>query len=167
VSSRIPTQTTPHIYTALSSFWCPHTRYSSTDGLTAYAVTRRWRQNPFSNTILKNRTMDNFQKDNNCIKIPSLSTISVAGVAIWSQTNFGYTGRHYFRSGNFPRISTAHSVSAIFKCILVAVFCERLEVFTAVTMKNGVFWDVTPCGSCKSRRFGGTKRLLHQGYKHR
>jgi hypothetical protein len=27
----------------------------------------------------------------------------------------------------------------------------RLEVFTAVTMKNGVFWDVTPCGSCKNR----------------
>jgi hypothetical protein len=25
-------------------------------------------------------------------------------------------------------------------------------------MKNGVFWDVTPCGSCKNRRFGG--RLL-------
>jgi aspartyl-tRNA synthetase len=24
---------------------------------------------------------------------------------------------------------------------------ERFEVFTAVTMKNGVFWDVTPCGS--------------------
>jgi hypothetical protein len=23
-------------------------------------------------------------------------------------------------------------------------------------MKNGVFWDVTPCGSCKNRRFGGT-----------
>jgi hypothetical protein len=20
-------------------------------------------------------------------------------------------------------------------------------------MKNGVFWDVTPCGSCKDRRF--------------
>jgi hypothetical protein len=30
------------------------------------------------------------------------------------------------------------------------------EVFTAVTMKNGVFWVVTPCGSCKNRRFGGT-----------
>jgi hypothetical protein len=30
------------------------------------------------------------------------------------------------------------------------------EVFTAVTMKNGVFWDVTPCGSGKNRRFGGT-----------
>jgi hypothetical protein len=24
----------------------------------------------------------------------------------------------------------------------------RFEVFTAVTMKNGVFWVVTPCGSC-------------------
>jgi hypothetical protein len=32
----------------------------------------------------------------------------------------------------------------------------RFEVFTVVTMKNGVFWDVTPCGSCKNRRFGGT-----------
>jgi hypothetical protein len=30
----------------------------------------------------------------------------------------------------------------------------RFEVFTAVTMKNAVFWDVTPYGSCKSRRFG-------------
>jgi hypothetical protein len=29
----------------------------------------------------------------------------------------------------------------------------RFKVFTAVTMKNGVFWDVTPCGSCKIRRF--------------
>jgi hypothetical protein len=28
----------------------------------------------------------------------------------------------------------------------------RFEVFTAVTMKNGVFWVVTPCGSCKNRR---------------
>jgi hypothetical protein len=32
----------------------------------------------------------------------------------------------------------------------------RFEVFMAMTMKNGVFWDVTPCGSCKNRRFGGT-----------
>jgi hypothetical protein len=33
------------------------------------------------------------------------------------------------------------------------------------TMKNGVFWDVTPCISCKNRRFGGTWRFLHQGDK--
>jgi hypothetical protein len=25
-----------------------------------------------------------------------------------------------------------------------------------IVLKNGVFWDVTPCGSCKNRRFGGT-----------
>jgi hypothetical protein len=29
-------------------------------------------------------------------------------------------------------------------------FFFKFEVFTAVTMKNGVFWDVTPCGSCKN-----------------
>jgi hypothetical protein len=34
-------------------------------------------------------------------------------------------------------------------------------------MKNGVFWVVTPCGSCKNRRFGGTWRLLHQGDNNR
>jgi hypothetical protein len=28
----------------------------------------------------------------------------------------------------------------------------RFEVFTAVTMKKGIFWDVTPCSSCKNRR---------------
>jgi hypothetical protein len=26
-------------------------------------------------------------------------------------------------------------------------------------MKNAVFWDVTPCDSCKNRRYGGTWRL--------
>jgi hypothetical protein len=26
----------------------------------------------------------------------------------------------------------------------------RFEVSTAVTMKNAVFWDVTPSGSCKA-----------------
>jgi hypothetical protein len=30
-------------------------------------------------------------------------------------------------------------------------------------MKNAVVWDVTPCGSCKNRRFGRTYRLHHEG----
>jgi hypothetical protein len=34
--------------------------------------------------------------------------------------------------------------------------CVRFEVFTAVTVNNGVFWDVALCDSCKNRRFGGT-----------
>jgi hypothetical protein len=32
----------------------------------------------------------------------------------------------------------------------------------AVTMKNGVSWDVTPRDSCNNRRFGGTYRVHHQ-----
>jgi hypothetical protein len=27
---------------------------------------------------------------------------------------------------------------------------------TCHNLKNGVFWNATPCGSCTSRRFGGT-----------
>jgi hypothetical protein len=34
-------------------------------------------------------------------------------------------------------------------------------------IKYALFWDVTPCGSCKNRYFGGTWRLLHQGDKNR
>jgi hypothetical protein len=34
----------------------------------------------------------------------------------------------------------------------------------AVTMKNGVFWDVTPCGFYKNRHFGGTQRVHYQGF---
>jgi hypothetical protein len=42
----------------------------------------------------------------------------------------------------------------------------RFEVFTAVAMKNGVFWDVTTFGSCKNRSFGGTYSFHHQGDSH-
>jgi hypothetical protein len=43
----------------------------------------------------------------------------------------------------------------------------RFEVFRAVTMKNIVFWDVTPCGSCMNQCFWGTYRFHHQGDKKR
>jgi hypothetical protein len=33
-------------------------------------------------------------------------------------------------------------------------FCYVEDTF--VEKKNGIFWDVTPCGSCKNRRFIGT-----------
>jgi hypothetical protein len=39
------------------------------------------------------------------------------------------------------------------------------EFFTTVTMKNALFWDVTPCGSCKNRCFGGRYCLYDQGDK--
>jgi hypothetical protein len=43
----------------------------------------------------------------------------------------------------------------------------RVEVFTAVIMKNAVFWDVAPCSSWVNRRFGRTYRLHLQGRKSR
>jgi hypothetical protein len=52
---------------------------------------------------------------------------------------------------------------SIIPSTLTGITNVRFEVFMAVTMKNGVFWDVTPCGSCKIRRFGGPWHLLHQG----
>jgi hypothetical protein len=30
-------------------------------------------------------------------------------------------------------------------------YCVRFEIFTVVTMKNAVFWDVMPCVSCKNQ----------------
>jgi hypothetical protein len=41
----------------------------------------------------------------------------------------------------------------------------RFEVFTAMTVKNVVFWDVALCRSCVNRRFGGTYQLHLQGRK--
>jgi hypothetical protein len=42
-----------------------------------------------------------------------------------------------------------------------------IDYSSTLKLKNGVFWVVTPCGSCKNHRFGGTWRLLHQGDKNR
>jgi hypothetical protein len=49
------------------------------------------------------------------------------------------------------------NINDLIKCINI-----RFEVFMAVTMKNGVFWDITSCGSCKNQRFLGIKRFHHQ-----
>jgi hypothetical protein len=45
------------------------------------------------------------------------------------------------------------------------VSCVIFEVFTAVTLKNAVFWDVAPCRSCVNRSFGGTYRFHLQDRK--
>jgi hypothetical protein len=41
------------------------------------------------------------------------------------------------------------------------------DKITTLFLKNAVLSDVTPCGSRKNWRFGGTCRLLHQGVKNR
>jgi hypothetical protein len=35
--------------------------------------------------------------------------------------------------------------------------CVRFEVFRSGTMKNAVFRDVMPCGSCKNRRISSQR----------
>jgi hypothetical protein len=68
-----------------------------------------------------------------------------------------------------PTQEEAHiTAGTIADCVsLQSSSLVRFEVFTAVAMKNAVFWDVTPSGSWKNRRFGGTKPLHHQGDKNR
>jgi hypothetical protein len=39
------------------------------------------------------------------------------------------------------------------------IYRVRFEVSTAVTMMIIIFWEMTPCGSYKNRRFGGSYRL--------
>jgi hypothetical protein len=45
------------------------------------------------------------------------------------------------------------------------LFYVKFDVFTAVTVKNANSWELTPCGSCKNQRFGGTYHFQHQGGK--
>jgi hypothetical protein len=50
---------------------------------------------------------------------------------------------------------------------LPAGCCVIVEVFIAVTMNNSIFCDVTQCGSCRNRHFGGRYHLYHHGGKNR
>jgi hypothetical protein len=62
---------------------------------------------------------------------------------------------HGAESGDFAPYGTRRSVTLLPAYV-------RFEVFTAVTMKNGVFWDVTLCGSCKKYQafLRSVRRLL-------
>jgi hypothetical protein len=49
------------------------------------------------------------------------------------------------------------------------VYCRMKNgfyIFTAVTMKNTVFWDVVPCRCCANRRFGGTSGHTRSTWRH-
>jgi hypothetical protein len=46
--------------------------------------------------------------------------------------------------------------SVVHTSAVPAVGDVRILVIFQVTFKNGVYWDVTQRGSCKSQRFGGT-----------
>jgi hypothetical protein len=78
------------------------------------------------------------------ILMPSKTTCSL---------NFECQGSWLFNNG------------AIWKKWIVKFRHVGFEVFTAVTMKNTVFWNVVPCRSWVNRRFGGMYHLHLQGRK--
>jgi hypothetical protein len=55
---------------------------------------------------------------------------------------------------HFVSIWSKYSPRPVFSFEHIDLVCQIWGF--QVTMKNGIFWDVTPCGSCNNRRFGGT-----------
>jgi hypothetical protein len=55
----------------------------------------------------------------------------------------------------YCRINLTMEAHDVYGAIVYVIF----EVFTALTVKNAVFWDVAPCRYCVIRRFGGTCHL--------
>jgi hypothetical protein len=83
-----------------------------------------------------------------------------------------YFKQHVLGETKSPKSAVMYGLQAESRTRLLSVkhklnryIFVRFDVFTAVTMKNAVFWDVTPCRYCVNRRFGGTYRLHLPGIK--
>jgi hypothetical protein len=59
-----------------------------------------------------------------------------------------HRGKHF---SNLSPLTSEDTRAAVFRFI-----STLLRKGNDIIMKNAVFWDVTPCGSCKNRRFEGT-----------
>jgi hypothetical protein len=77
--------------------------------------------------------------------------------------------KYDFNRGQLTTQSLLRNVERIMHSLdnIKATVAFFLDIEQAYDEKNGVFWVVTPCDSCKNRRFGGTWRLLHQDDKNR
>jgi hypothetical protein len=63
------------------------------------------------------------------------------------------------------RCKLSYEPSGSMKCWKLPSSCTSCGLLSgtqlhrvSLVMKNGVFWVVTPCGSCENRRFGGIWR---------
>jgi hypothetical protein len=56
-----------------------------------------------------------------------VSIIFGTGASIWTKRNFGLTGHHHPPSSPLLNVCAVPSASAIFKCILEAMFCESVQ----------------------------------------
>jgi hypothetical protein len=108
---------------------------------------------------------------NMCKGLPSRLFLPACENTPWAYITTNWTSFITWCSENDTtvRLPTSFFASYLYLCVYfcVDVECVRSDVFTAVTMKNAVFWDVMPCGTCKNRGFGGTYLLNHQGDKYR
>jgi hypothetical protein len=68
------------------------------------------------------------------------------GVTIRHELHFNSFGLVPLGRGHVPQLSESHST----------LKCQFYK--TNKTKKNGVFYEVTSCGFCKNRHFGGTQR---------
>jgi hypothetical protein len=90
----------------------------------------------------------------------------IGGWKLWDFLDFEYTqleSKRGHTSFGVPDLRGHHISKTPFGACHIRTFpvqiknyFVRFEVFIAVTMKNGVFWDVTPCASCKNRHSRGT-----------
>jgi hypothetical protein len=62
----------------------------------------------------------------------------------------------YMNSHSMLNLGMVLKIKKMIDMCLFPLCIGITEVQSIVKMKNGIFWDVTPCGSCKNRRFGGT-----------
>jgi hypothetical protein len=102
-----------------------------------------------------------------CMYIITVTLFPAHATNIWEAYVFHVAFWAWQRPPPVPGNGTrsSHALSLSYCCWTNSPLEVRFEVFTAVTMKNGVFWYVTPCGFGKNRRFGWTdassvRRLL-------
>jgi hypothetical protein len=88
------------------------------------------------------------------VRIGKKILLRVANITVG--TKFSLNSKMVNNETDFQHV--CWKASHFIACLFVNIH-HTSDVYTlakAVTMKNGVFWDVTPCGSCKNRRLGGT-----------
>jgi hypothetical protein len=78
----------------------------------------------------------------------NVSQFSDLGMTVTNQNLIQEEIKRRLNSGNacYHSVQNLLSSRLLSKNVKVRIYNVRFEVFTAVTMKNGVFWVVTPCG---------------------
>jgi hypothetical protein len=66
----------------------------------------------------------------------------------------GFVGKSEYRRHFVPQQVCGPTANIRGTYLSMGALGERRWTQHSFILKNAVFWDVTPCGSCKNRRFG-------------